>query len=218
MYSCKPSEATTGEAVPEAGRLRAPGLRPAVRLSRLRLLLLRLCAGRDRHAAAAMIAESVARASLMRMGLPSWRSDAPPGTPGRYGLCFDSGRRALVGITGRGDAPVDLDRMLSARCDLLLVVRLDRDERGGSLSGFATWDEIMRRERAGMVPDLRAMPLHPSRLLPGLLRAPRLPRLSMLVGTVLLLLLGEPPTPPPARWRRLRARRPHDSRWAYWSR
>ncbi len=135
--------------------------------------------------------ESAARRWFLRMRVPCWLSDAPPGGRGRYGIVFACGRRALV-VPPEG-WPVSLDAMAAAGCDLLVQT----GPGAATPDGFLAWFDVRRAETArkgGPLPELRPM----GTLLP-LLRPGYGFAAAMALGSLKLLVLGETRPPDPLR-------------------
>jgi hypothetical protein len=137
-------------------------------------------------------AEAAARKALISRGVPCWGSEARPGEHGRFGLVFRGGRRALVlpVRTGR----VSLDLMAAARCDYLILACHGED--GWRIAGFVYWFEAGGRgltdprSCSGLRPrPLDTLPESPLRVLPC--------RLAMLLGSLRLLMAGDPSVPSP---------------------
>jgi hypothetical protein len=159
---------------------RIPGME--ISLGRALVRRLRREARGDPSAFRQLEAEAVARRWLIRCGVPCWRSADPPGKDGRYSLLFADGSRALVGLT---DCVRDFDAMARARCSWLVLVDLPRPA-SGSAAGFVHL----------LDPGFTGSTRLPDDLPPLLGRCRRV-RLSLLLGSVRLLLLGEPVPPDP---------------------
>ncbi|MBN1434877.1 hypothetical protein JW921_08965 [Candidatus Fermentibacterales bacterium] len=157
------------------------------------------CPGQPGHAVLQLTAEAVARRALLRIGLPSWRSDDSPGSRGRYGLLFTGGRRAIV-VPRQVPSLPKLDEMLLAASDFLLVVSVSRDRTGGRLVGFATWSEYGDQTTMGLagVPD--ALALHPPGRLTELLSPVSHPGIVLALATFRLLAIGEKRPAAPGDW------------------
>ncbi|OPL17601.1 MAG: hypothetical protein AVO35_09220 [Candidatus Aegiribacteria sp. MLS_C] len=161
--------------------------------------LLRKLAGEARRAGVkgmseVLAAEAVARRWLLALGLPCWRTAQPPDAVNRYGIVFHSGRRALAVPTGTGGC--SFDRMASARCDYLLLVRL-REGRHGTVEGYFMLHDLRKPGDLLWEPDLDALEPRPMEGFPELAVKPSGFRRSYLVGTMRLLMRGELPVPPP---------------------
>lgn len=137
-------------------------------------------------------AEAAVRKALKALGIPCWGSEAREGAPGRYGILFRSGRRAMVLPLRSGE--ISLDLMAAARCDYLILA--DSSEDGWRIPGFVYWFEAWGRGLTGTLSgaSLRPRPLEsfPERAMRPARRAA-----AMLSGSFRLLLAGDPPTPDP---------------------
>jgi len=139
-------------------------------------------------------AEAAAAGELASLGVPVWGPAERRWRPGRYGLVFRSGRRALV-LPVR-EALVSLDMMAAAKCDYLILAAPADDGGGPATAGFVWWFELGGRSPSETVPcrDLQPRPL-------GDLPEPPLTPLryvaALVLGSLRLLLAGERPVPPP---------------------
>lgn len=132
---------------------------------------------------------------LRSLGIPSWTWPGPPDAEGAYDLLLPSGRRALV--RSWPDAGTGYEDMASAGCEYLIAVSPDPDGR-----------MIPRALLTLACPGLRENPLRKPSLesldcmLPGEIAAlegrPRSHRLAFLLGSLALLLAGDPAAPPPS--------------------
>jgi len=139
--------------------------------------------------------EAAARRCLASMGVPSWGSEESPGAAGRYGLVFMSGRRALV--LPIEDGTVSTDAMAAARCDYLMLAGGGEGETGWGITGFVYWFEVDGDGLTGEVPCSSLCP-RPVQDLPEVASRPSCYRLARFLGSLKLLFLGDPVTPPPA--------------------
>jgi len=137
-----------------------------------------------------LVCEALARRWLASEGMPSWRNASPPGARGRYGILVPGWRRLAVARAARpGWTP---DQVLSAACDILLLMETDEDMESGRPAGFLTWSDL----RALCDPEREVDPVATGLRSPGELKEflppPRRRRLSLLKGTLRLLLAGDP--------------------------
>lgn len=164
-----------------------PGL-----VARLRREALRAC--RDDFLEV-LLAEAVARRWFLRQGLPCWRTGQHPGSPGRYGLVFPTGRRTLV--SPEGFSGYSFDSMAAARCHYLLKVIMN-SETSGEPDGFFGLFDIRKPGELDWRPDLETLETRPMDEFPELDRRPANFRRSYILGSLKLLLLSELRVPPPS--------------------
>jgi hypothetical protein len=136
--------------------------------------------------------EAAARKALSSLRIPCWGSESRPGEPGRYGVVFPGGRRALVLPVGTGE--VSLDLMAAARCDYLLLA--ESTEGVWRLAGFLYWFEAKGRGLTGSrsCSGLKPRPLG---TLPEAALRPFPYFVAMLLGSLRILIAGDPAVPPP---------------------
>jgi hypothetical protein len=137
-------------------------------------------------------AEAAARRALSALGIPCWGSEEGPGNPGRFGVVFRGGRRALVMPVGTGE--VSLDLMAAARCDYLILA--EPGDRHWRITGYLYWFEAKGRGLTDLrrCSELRPRPLDTLPEAP--LRALHF-RLARLIGSLRLLIAGDPAVPRP---------------------
>gem|GEM_PF-4695862 len=137
-------------------------------------------------------AEAAARKALISRGVPCWGSEKMPGEQGRFGVVFRGGRRALVLPVRTGKASRDL--MAAARCDYLILAGHGED--GWRVTGFVYWFEAGGRGLTDLrsCSELRPRPL--DTLPEAQLRALHF-RLARLIGSLRLLIAGDPAVPRP---------------------
>lgn len=145
-----------------------------------------------------LVAEACTRRWFLRRQVPCWSDPTPPGSPGRYGLLFRGGRRAMV-IPSLGATPIlTFDRMMKARCDYLIPVRLV-DGKGGAPEGFLFWYDLPHGGRKGIEEPIRLSTLlrRDMETFPELIERPGHFRTACLMGALRLLVRGEPTSPTP---------------------
>ena len=144
---------------------------------------------------AQLVAEATARRWLVSLGVPAWRNPAPPTEGGRYSLILRSGLR--IAVSPLRACRWSFDAMAAAKCSFLIVVDLDEEGRGGVPAGYLELADLMAQADPDREVDAAGMRLRPAGGIRNALPAERRPRLSFVLGTLRLLLLGEPEAPPP---------------------
>jgi hypothetical protein len=142
-----------------------------------------------------LLAEAVARRWFLRHGLPCWRTGQSPGSRGRYGLVFASGRRALV--SPEGFSGYSFDSMAAGRCHYLLKVSM-KSGTSGEPEGFFELFDVRKPGELDWRPDLMMLEVRPMDEFPELDRRPANFRRSYILGSLKLLLLSELKVPPPS--------------------
>lgn len=137
---------------------------------------------------------------LASSGFACWTSGSPPGTEGRYGIVLHDGRRLAVGPVPR--TGWTFESMARAKCDFLLLMA--GQEQGAPVpAGFLTWWDARALAGPEEEIDTGRTGFHQPDDLPGLLNPPVHRSISLLVGTLRLLVSGDIPAPPPGDWSHL---------------
>jgi hypothetical protein len=161
--------------------------------SGMRKLRREVGSGEDGGLLRKLMAESVARRWFLLKRLPCWRTSQRLQASDRYSLVFPSGRRALVSPASGN--PYSLDWMARAKCDYLIKVELA--EVSGHPAGFFFLHDLRNPDNLLWVPDLSELVTRPMCEFPELSNTPRRFHLSYLIGSLRLLLTGDPAVPPP---------------------
>ena len=137
-----------------------------------------------------ILAEAIARKTLISLGIPCWRSDKTPDEENRYSILFMNGRRAFAVMFPRTSTAVD--SILAAKCDYVLAVKLF-DDNSGTLEGFLTWFEYRSLKTGFDFVDLESSTLHKPEELSDILGISRYPGLEFFLKSILLFFRGEFP-------------------------
>ena len=132
----------------------------------------------------ALISEAWLRKWLALRGVPCWTAPSLPGGTHRYSLVTSDGTRILV--VPRISAATT-DDAAAARCGITAVVNRTTRTGGGDLQGWLTLAELRKPDPEGH--------LNPPGELPGFLGVPRRYLVAYIVGSIRLLLAGEPKPP-----------------------
>lgn len=157
-------------------------------------------AGTGRPGRDAVFLERAALGWLASSGFACWMSGSPPGTAGRYGIVLHDGRRIAVGPLPR--TGWTFESMTRAKCDFLLLMAVPEHGIPAPV-GFLTWWDARALAGPEEEIDTGRTGLHPPGDLPGLLVLPGHRRISLLLGTLRLLVSGDIPAPPPGDWSHL---------------
>lgn len=132
---------------------------------------------------------------LRSLGIPSWTWPGPLGAEGAYDLLLPSGRRALV--RPWPDAGAGFEDMASAGCEYLVAVSPGPEGRmvPRALLTLACPGLRTKPLRRPPLDSLDCLPPEEIAVLEG---RPRSLRISFLLGSLALLLAGDPAAPPPS--------------------
>jgi hypothetical protein len=144
---------------------------------------------------AQLAAEATARRWLVSLGVPAWRNPAPPSEGGRYSLILACGKR--IAVSPAGARIWSFDSMAAARCSVLLVMDPGPDGSDRTPAGWLRLRDVLASGDPEEAADLVHLALRPAGSLASQLPRSRRSRLAFLLGSLRLLLLGEPAAPPP---------------------
>jgi hypothetical protein len=144
-----------------------------------------------------LVSEAVARRWLGSTGVPAWRNPDAPGASGRYSLILADGRR--IAVSPLGKCCWSFDGMAAAKCCLLVVVDLQEERAGGCPEGFLHLSDLLAWADPERMVDFGKTGLRPAGDIGTVLHPARRPRLANLLGTLRLLIAGEPEAPAPQR-------------------
>jgi len=170
---------------------RSPVKRKNIRLSSRLIRVLKRESRGSEGLLDSLASEAVARRWFISNGVPCWRTNQSPSAAPRYGLLFRSGRRAVV---SSGCRTFSFDEMAAARCQYLVRVRMDSDYTG-TAAGYFNLRDMRMPGNILWKPDLQRLEPRTMDNFPELARRPRHFRISYILGSLRLLLAGEPSVP-----------------------
>ncbi len=141
-----------------------------------------------------LLAEAVARRWFLSNKVPCWRTPQHPADNGRYSLLFSNGRKAIVVPAGR--RRISFDIMANARCDYLLIVKME-DTYSGYVNGFFYLFDIRKPGNIEWRPDLELLNTREMDTFPELRAEPGNFRLIYFLQSLRLLIMNDRKAPPP---------------------